>query len=425
MTLIAALENDNTLAARLSPSIDAVHIALLGCGNVGSAFAALAQTPSTDLRMRITHALVRDCDRPRPTLDPEAERVNDGAATLATSPDVVVELLGGIEPARSLVLEALFRRIPVITANKSLLAAHGPELREAATRTATPLLFEAAVVAGVPFLGTFARRPHAATVTRLTGIVNGTSNYVLTSARDTRRATSAALADAQRLGYAEPDPSNDIEGADAAEKLVVLLQLFAGRQVRTASLEIIGIGDIGPADIELAAALGGTLKPLISADWTDGLVAFVGPAFVPVTHVLASVDGVENAVSLHGPGGRVLFRGPGAGPQVTAAAVMDDVLEAVSGSGARAFRPLRNAEPEAPATCWFVVLNGATLPPGAAVADLLASYGVFLKRTTGGQRETFGALTWPVTRERLESALRAVAAAARCDTKCMRALEDA
>ena len=226
MTSAVALDPTRAPSPETTRASSTIHVGLLGCGNVGSAFAALTRG-AAHTTLRVTHALVRDCLRPRPALDPGALRVASGAAIFEPPPDVVVELLGGIEPARSLVLESLYRGIPVVTANKSLLAAHGAELREVATRTSTPLLYEAAVIAGVPFLGNFARRPHAADVNGLVGIANGTSNYILTRARDARCGIDAALAEARQRGYAEPDPSNDIDGIDAAEKLVVLLQHFA------------------------------------------------------------------------------------------------------------------------------------------------------------------------------------------------------
>jgi homoserine dehydrogenase len=420
MTSGLALDT-NRAPSQVARASATIQVGLLGCGNVGSAFAALARAGS-EPTLRITHALVRDCLRPRPTLHPSAERVASGAAILATSPDVVVELLGGIEPARTLILEALLRAIPVVTANKSLLAAHGAELRDAAARTSTPLLYEAAVIAGVPFLGTFARRPHASEVFSLVGIANGTSNYILTRARNAGCGIDVPLADAQRLGYAEPDPAKDVDGIDAAEKLVVLLQHFAHAAVRTEAVETVGIREIASADVDHAAELGGTLKPVIFADWTDRLQAFSGPAFVPLRHVLASVDGAENAIVLNGRRGRLVFRGPGAGPEVTAATVLDDVLEAMSSPPVRLPR-LENVEPAIPDTGWFVTLGGSRLPGGVEIADLLASYGIYLQRTGGTGRESFSAVTWPAPRARIDSALRAVAAGAGCETKHFRALD--
>src|SRR5688500_13629023 len=180
MSSVVSFDARRELRTRVAAS-PAIEITLLGCGTVGSAVAALArQSRPQSLPIRITTALVRDARRHRPALDGETLRTNDIASVLTSPPDVVVEVLGGTEPARTIVLAALERGIPVVTANKSLLAAYGRQLREAAALTGTPLLYEAAVLAGVPFLGTFTRRPYASQLTSLVGIANGTSNYILT-----------------------------------------------------------------------------------------------------------------------------------------------------------------------------------------------------------------------------------------------------
>jgi homoserine dehydrogenase len=399
-----------------------LNVALLGCGTVGSAFAALAGARHESPQVRITHALVRDRHRPRPTLDPSAERVLKGEAVFDCAPDVLVELLGGTEPARTLILEALQRRIPVVTANKTVLAAHGAELREAAAHTGTPLLYEAAVIAGVPFLGTFARRSYAADVTRLVAIANGTSNYILTRARESRCGIEPPLAEAQRLGYAEPDPSTDIDGLDAADKLVVLLQQFGSLEVVRDSIAIEGIRGIDANIIDQARQLGGTLKPVIWADWSDGLEAFVAPAFLSADHVLSSVDGAENAIVLNGSRGRLVFRGPGAGPAVTAATVMDDVLEVASGLGRATGAALTPASPAEPSSGWFISVSAASLPSPVDIADLLAAHGVFLRRTNE-TATTFAALTWPLPGGRVPSALRALASAGGCTVSQYRVVE--
>jgi homoserine dehydrogenase len=421
MSSVAALETRADVRAAAQTSA-LINIALLGCGNVGSAFAALA-ADGARRPLRITHALVRDCMRPRQTLDPEAHRIGDGREIFQSRPDVVVELLGGLEPARGLVTEALVRGIPVVTANKSLLAAHGTELREIAARTATPLLYEAAVIAGVPFLGTFARRPYASAVTSLAGIANGTSNYILTRARDVRCGIDLPLREAQHLGYAETDPCKDVDGFDAAEKLAVLLQHFAGVQASTDVLDVTGIRNISSDDIGHAADLGGTIKPVIAADWSGGLCAFVGPAFVPLRHVLASVDGAENAIIFNGPRGRLVFQGPGAGPEVTAATVMDDVVEAVKWWRPNEVPVLRAADPASPETGWMISARGTRLPAAIDIADLLASFGVYLRRTTDAGCERFAALTWPVPSEVIDEALGAVRRSSGCSASRYRTLE--
>ena len=212
---------------------------------------------------------------------PRFTLTTDPYEALASNPDIVVEVLGGLEPARSAILAALSARIPVVTANKSLLAAHGDELFAAAARAGVPLLYEASVLAGVPFLSTFRRRPLARTVTGIQGILNGTSNFILSRMARDGADFSAALADAQRLGYAEPDPSKDIDGDDAVEKLCVLLRHFGDFSVAPSQIERRGIRDVGPADLQHAAAFGGALRPVAVASWCDATVtAYAGPAFV-------------------------------------------------------------------------------------------------------------------------------------------------
>ena len=427
MSSVLAVDVGRGIRARSLPACQPIDIALLGCGNVGSAFAELASRAHTRaVPLQISTALVRDARRERPVLG-DAVRITHAGDVFAGSPDVIVELLGGLEPARALVLEALQRRVPVVTANTSLLAAHGPELRAAATVTATPLLYEAAVIAGVPFLGTFARRPYAARISSILGIANGTTNYVLTRAAADKVDIAVALADAQRRGLAEPDPTNDVEGVDAAEKLVVLLQHFANADVRFADVERRGICAVTAADIEHAAALDGTVKPVVAADWSDGITAFVGPAFVPAGHLLSSVDDAENALVLGGPNGRIVFRGPGAGPDVTAATVLDDVVEAVEGRQGVAPAPLRAASCTAPASEWLVSLEAERLPRGVETADLFASFGVFVRRTSPRRStdglERVGMLTWPAERTRIQRALSALEAACACRTRHYRALD--
>ena len=409
---------------RSAPAHSPIRVALLGCGTVGSSFAHLVQQPSRGREVVITHALVRDRRQLRPSLNSAADVIDEWHTLFDAEPDVVVELLGGLEPARTIVRAALQRGIAVVTANKSLLAVHGAELRSIAAKTATPLLFEAAVMAGVPFLGTFARRPHASAITGLGGIVNGTSNYLLTRARDERCGILEALADAQALGFAEPDPSKDLDGIDAAEKLVVLLQQFGGFDVALSELETEGITRVTPDDLARARTLGGTIKPVIHADWSHDLHAFAAPAFVADTDLLASVDGVENALSVRGTRGRVVFRGPGAGADVTAATVLDDVLEASRPAAQSTFTPLRSARVAAPDTPWFIQLSAGRLPEPVEIADLLASHGVFVQRSTvDGAGSRFSAITLTCTRRRIEAAMRACRAAAGCQTVLFRAVE--
>jgi homoserine dehydrogenase len=389
-----------------------VRVALLGLGHVGSAVAAAAVAHAhSRSRFTITTAVVRDVRRPRVVDTSRFTLTTEPCQALASNPDIVVEVLGGIEPARSAILAALAAKIPVVTANKSLLAAHGDELFAAAARAGVPLMYEASVLAGVPFLSMFRRRPLARTVTGIQGILNGTSNFILSRMARDGADFSAALADAQRLGYAEPDPSKDIDGDDPVEKLCVLLRHFGDFSVAPSQIERRGIRDLGPADLQHAAAFGGTIRPVAVASWRGTTVtAYAGPAFVESTNQLGRVDGVQNAVLLTTPlADALFFSGPGAGPSVTAATVLDDVVEALR----------TDAEPDVcqPRACdvaqyaeagWFVRLTSTVLAEQEAPA-LLASLGVRLRRTShvdarSGRHHQW-ILTQPCARAHLTAAL--------------------
>lgn len=423
------------LDSAVRPESRELSIALLGLGQVGSAVAALALDPPAALtrRLRIIGALVRCSARLRePGVGRRVTMTTDAVTLLESHPDVLVEVLGGVEPARSLILAALDRGIPVVTANKSLLARHGDELFEAAARTGTPLRYEASVIAGVPFLGTFARRPLASDVTRITGIVNGTSNFILSTMTADGTSHDDALAQAQRRGFAEEDSSKDVGGIDAAEKLSVLLRQFGGWSVHPDALDVSGIEGVTVEDLRQAAIFGGAVKPVIHAECSgDEPAAFAGPAFVPGGHPLARVDGVQNAVCLLGRSGEVCLAGPGAGPDATAATVIDDVLEVVGQDRGRpsvAYRRARRPRLIEPATGWFVRISAeAKLPDGRDVSDLLAADGVWLRRVSerghSGNAPAQWLLTYPCSRARLDRALSAVSAAAGSSTFAIRALE--
>ncbi len=393
---------------------------LLGCGTIGSAvIAAIAEHPH--LNLDCIGALVRDTE-PSAALRPGRARAGvnvvlqtDADLVIGTA-DVVVEVLGGVEPARTLVTRALERGVPVVTANKTLMAAHGPELRELARRTRTPFLFEAAVVAGVPFVGAIARRPLLSGVSALTGILNGTSHFITTGI-ERGASFSDVLASAKASGYAEPDSTADTSGRDAAEKLTILLHLCG---VSTARVELLcrrGIETLSAADLAAARALGGTIKPIAHASLIPDGPAFaeprlqndpafpgplfeerptcagsqsqagswVGPAFVPSTHTFAQFSGVTNALHLQwGTDEPVLFAGPGAGPAVTAATILDDIVEALTAKdtatfsiGADSRRAGRTALDLSapPASRWFIRLSGAEFTPDH-VAEFLAGRGV-------------------------------------------------
>lgn len=400
---------------------ETLRIALLGLGNVGAALASLvSEHPPLRRRFAIAGALVRDPGRWRGEAAARIPLTTDGLTLLTRDAGVVIEALGGLEPARSLVLTALERGIAVVTANKSLLAAHGDELFAAAQTAGVPLRYEASVIAGVPFLGTFAGRPLASDTTAIAGIVNGTSNYVLSEMGTAHVTFGDALAAAQTRGYAEPDPANDVDGIDAVQKLCVLLRHFGGWSVRPCDIEATGIAALQPQDLEQAAAFGGAIRPVVVADWRAGaLTAFAGPAFVADADPLARVDGVRNAIALRSRwSGDLFFSGPGAGPAVTAATLLDDAVE-TAGARPTPVAPARAAGAcSAPETGWFVRVSAPRLPDSAATGDLLRASGVSLRRTSsrdsrdGCEREWL--LTHPCPRTVLVRALAALSAAGGC-----------
>ena len=406
----------------------ACRIGLLGLGNIGSAFARLSRGAAAPLAERglapiVSAALVRHVTRPRPAAG-FVNTITDSHDRFFAEPiDIVVEALGGVEPAFSLVRRALDRGIPVVTANKSLIAAHGDELAQLARRRGTALRYEAACIAGVPFLGTFERRALGARATGVTAILNGTSNYILTTLSNGSRGGSfaAALAEAQRLGYAEPDPTMDVSGADAAEKLTILVRLFGRLLVDPKRIPLDGLDTIDADDIAAARAFDGAIRPVSRATWISAfsadsgqeraIRAHVGPVFLGGTHPLARVSGVTNGIVIDAERGALCYTGPGAGPDVTAATLLDDVTEIVSERRVLAPPPEtmhRAASIAVPDSAWFLRLTGAARQ--ADVADLLGTYGIWCTRLDR-RGDRLYALTCQTGAERIQSALGALQAA--------------
>ena len=359
-----------------------VRIGLLGCGGVGQAVVQ-ALTASDDrlseagLSLTCVAALVRDPRRPRAVADVPLKNEPDLWSKYEF--DVVVEVLGGVEPARTLVARTLSAGIPVVTANKSLMAAHGVELQALAAAHGTSLYFEASVLAGVPCVNTLARRPLASGGGAWAGIVNGTSHFILSDmARG--RSFEDALVEAVARGYAEPSSDADISGRDAAEKLTILLHLAGHTDVATADLPRRGIDGLETWHIEFARRLGGVIKPVALADTGQEAGGWVGPAFVPASHPFAQVEGVTNILSVGRGASAVLFSGPGAGPAVTALTVLDDVVEAAAG---RAPRALPAPEASAPVAhrlrvprsgAWYLALDHVTSSAGELAEFLAANH---------------------------------------------------
>lgn len=372
-----------------NPSVRTIRIGILGLGNVGQAVARLAAdraaTAHAGLRFQIEQALVRDVTKARRCSKP-ARLTSNPSAFLRGHYDVVIDALDGVEPARTLVARLLGRGTSVVTANKALVAEHGPQLETIAAARGAAFRYEATALSAVPFLGTLAARPLVASVDRVLAIVNGTSNFLLSSLAESGATFDGALARAQELGFAEPDPSRDLDGLDAADKLLLLTSLFGWGRLSREALDVTGIRRVTADDLAAARSIGGTIKAVVSAERdSTGVRAFVGPAFLPFTQPLASLGGALNGIRLDGRHVKDLFfSGPGAGPDVTAATLLDDVVEASSSERKRHARPEtkpRPVFPASPATTWFLrVTCPGVLPSSSAVASLVTAAGLPVER---------------------------------------------
>ncbi len=316
-----------------------LRVALLGAGAVGSQVAALLLRHGDELADRAGAALdlagiaVRNLDAPR-DVDLPRELFTTDADALITGADIVIELMGGIEPARTNILLALGSGADVVTANKALLATHGPEVFEAADRVGASVYYEAAAAGAIPIIRPLRDSLAGDRVVRIMGIVNGTTNYIL-DRMDTEGADFAdVLADAQRLGYAEADPTADVEGYDAAQKAAILASLAFHTAVPLEAVYREGITSITASMIEEARAAGFVIKLLavcerIEANGAESISVRVYPALVPASHPLASVHGANNAVFVEAEAaGSLMFYGAGAGGVQTASAVLGDVVSA-------------------------------------------------------------------------------------------------
>jgi homoserine dehydrogenase len=324
---------------------DLVRVGILGCGNVGAALVRLLDANADLIRERsgvgveVARVAVHNLAKERNVELAPGILTNDAEAVV-TDPnvDVVVEVIGGVEPARSLILAALKSAKPVVTANKELLANFGQELFEAAETAGVDLLFEASVAGGIPLLRPLRESLAGERITRVMGIVNGTTNYVLTRMTEEGCTFSAAVAEAQELGYAERDPTADVEGFDAAAKAAIIASIAFGARVVGGDVYREGITQITADDIAAAKELGYVVKLLAVADECDGAVgARVHPAMVPLDHPLASVRGSYNAVFIEGEAvGQLMLLGRGAGGGPTASAVLGDLIDAAKNVSAGA-----------------------------------------------------------------------------------------
>ncbi|CRH87559.1 Homoserine dehydrogenase [Chlamydia trachomatis] len=317
-----------------------VNIALLGFGTVASGVPFLLKENTEKIKqaaqddIRIAKVLVRD--------GAEKERLqaaghdydfvtNIDAILSDESIQIVVELMGRIDPAKTFITRALEAGKHVVTANKDLMAVHGSELRAVAENHGVALYYEAAVAGGIPILRTLANSFASDKITRVLGVLNGTSNFMMTKMVDEGWTYEQALQTAQELGYAESDPINDVEGIDAAYKAVILSQFAFGMTIDFDDVAHKGISNIRPEDVAVAQELGYVIKLVGDVQETEsGVSAEVSPTFLPKQHPLASVNGVMNAVFLESIGiGQSMFYGPGAGQKPTAASVTADIIRIV------------------------------------------------------------------------------------------------
>jgi len=324
------------------PPITPLRVALLGCGVVGSEVARLITEQAADLRARTGRPLelvgiaIRDEKRERPGIDRALLTTDAKALVSHEDVDLVIELIGGLEPARSLILAALRHGASVVTANKALLAEDGATLFAAAEQAGADLYFEAAVAGAIPIIRPLRESLVGDEITSVIGIVNGTTNYILDRMDSGGVGFAEALAEAQQAGYAEADPTADVEGFDAAAKAAILASLAFHTRVTGAEVYREGITQVTPTDIASAHEIGCVVKllaiaqlsPPVALGANDRTVSVrVHPAMIPRSHPLASVGGAYNAVFVESmSAGRLMFYGPGAGGSPTASAVLGDLV---------------------------------------------------------------------------------------------------
>lgn len=382
-----------------------LRVALLGCGNVGAALVDLldeqrdAIVARTGIDITVERIAVRSTARQRPVaVDPSVFTTDPLAAVEDPDTDLVVEVIGGIEPARSLVTRAIELGKPVVTANKELLANHGAELFAAADEAGVDLLFEAAVAGGIPLVRPLRESLVGEPIRRIVGIVNGTTNYVLTKMSESGADYAEALAEAQRLGYAERDPTADVEGFDAGAKAAIIATIAFGAVVVAGDVYHEGISAVTAHDIETARHLGHVIKAIAVVERTDDpavtgpdeppeVAVRVHPAMIPATHPLASVRDSFNAVFIEGDAvGELMLYGRGAGGRPTASAVLGDLIDAAvnvhNGGPGRIGRLARaRIRPIDDLSCPYYLSLDVADRPGvlARVADVLGRHGVSIR----------------------------------------------
>jgi homoserine dehydrogenase len=374
--------------------VKTLRIGQLGCGIVGSAVLRLLDRNSSDIaqrvgaRLEVERIAVRNLSKDRDIPAGLTERLTTDPHEVVQDPsiDIVVEVMGGIEPARALLLEAIAAKKHIVTANKELLASLGGELFAAAEANGVDLYYEAAVAGGIPLIRPLKESLAGERVRKVMGIVNGTTNFILTRMSEEGLSFAEALGEAERLGYTELDPTADIEGFDPAAKAAILASLAFNTRVVSGDVYREGIADITAQDIAYAKRLGYEVKLLAIAEEQDGEVAVrVHPAMIPMTHPLASVRDNLNAVFVQGDDvGELMFYGRGAGGPPTSVSVVGDittvarnVLSGGRGAGDASYRTAVIRSIDTMFSQYYILLNVADRPGVlAAVANTFGSHNV-------------------------------------------------
>ncbi|MDG1938835.1 MAG: homoserine dehydrogenase [Pseudomonadales bacterium] len=350
----------------------AINIGICGLGTVGAGVVNVMQRNVASIAARagrevlITHIGAR---RDNPACDLGSTKISRDIFAVVNDPDVdiVVELIGGYEPALELVMQAIANGKHVVTANKALIAMHGNEIFAAADARGVSVLFEAAVAGGIPIIKAIREGLAANSIEWLAGIINGTGNYILTEMRDKGRQFDDVLVDAQQLGYAEADPTFDVEGIDAAHKLVILASLAFGMPLNFEACFTEGISAIAPQDVIFAGELGYRIKHLgIARKVEQGVEMRVHPTLIPQRRLIANVDGVMNAVLVKGDAvGPTLYYGAGAGAEPTASSVIADIVDVVRGI---------DAEPINRVPALGVAQQALSTLPALSISDINTAY---------------------------------------------------
>ena len=412
-----------TAARVCAPMTHPLSVGVAGLGTVGTGVLTLLRdnaevvTARAGVPIAVTAVSARDRSKDRGLSLGGLRWYDDPVALVSDAGvDVVVELIGGADgPARALVEAALAAGKPVVTANKAMLALHGAELAAAAETAGVTLAFEAAVAGGIPVIKALREGLAGNRISRIAGILNGTCNYILTQMREHGREFADVLADAQRLGYAEADPSFDVDGIDAAHKLAILAALAFGRPVAFGAVHVEGIRGVSALDIGFARELGYRIKLLGLARQTEaGIEARVHPCMVPDTSPLARVDGVFNAVVTEGDFvGRMMLEGRGAGAGPTASAVVADLVDLARGRSTPMWGGALSDAPSVPISAhvgtYYLRLMVVDRPGVIAdVAAALRDHGVSLESMLQRGRAPGEAVPVVlVTHETRESAMRA------------------